>query len=156
MSALLLGLAMALPVDTGWAAGSGSSGSSSKSSSSTSEAALYDQAQRKVYAGDYRGAIPILEKVLGKNRRNADALNLMGFCNRKLGNYNAALDYYQKALAVNSNHVGANEYLGELYLELNDLARAEERLTILVRACNGCAEQKELEEKIAAYKANNS
>jgi tetratricopeptide (TPR) repeat protein len=155
---LALGLAMALPADLGWTAGSGSkksSATSSGSGSASSESALYAEAKAKVDAKDYRGAVPILEKVLAKNARNADALNLMGYCNRKLGDTEEALDYYQKALAIDAAHIGANEYLGELYLELKDLPKAEERLRVLAKACNGCEEQEELEELIAQYKANN-
>lgn len=163
--ALALGLSLALPVDLGWAAGGGGGGSSSSGgssggksnkSSSNSESALYADAKARVDAKDYRGAMPILEKVLAKNSRNADALNLMGYCSRKLGAPSEALKYYQKALAINPRHIGANEYLGELYLEMKNLAKAEERLQVLTRACNGCEEQEELEEKIADYKASNS
>lgn len=161
--ALALGLSLALPVDPGWAAGSGGGGGSSSSgggksskSSSNSESALYADAKSKVEAEDYRGAMPILKKVLAKNSRNADALNLMGYCSRKLGDFDEALEYYQKALAIDADHIGANEYLGELYLQMKDLPKAEERLKVLTDACNGCEEQEELEEAIADYKANNS
>jgi tetratricopeptide (TPR) repeat protein len=163
--ALALGLSLALPVDLGWAAGGGGGGSSSSGgssggksnkSSSNSESALYDDAKARVDAKDYRGAMPILDKVLAKNSRNADALNLMGYCSRKLGDFDEALEYYQKALAIDADHVGANEYLGELYLQMKDLPKAEERLKVLTEACNGCEEQEELEQAIADYKASNS
>ena len=73
----------------------------------------------------------ILDKIIAKDPRNPDALNLMGFCDRKLGNTDEALEYYNKALAIKPNHVGANEYLGELYPELKNLPKAEERLKVL-------------------------
>ncbi len=148
--ALALAVGVALPAAGGFAANSGSS------SSSTSVPALYKQASAKVNAKDYRGAMPILDKIIAKDRRNADALNLMGFCERKLGNTDEALEYYQKALTIKPNHVGANEYLGELYLELKNLPKAEERLKVLAKACNGCEEQQELEEKVEKYRAANN
>jgi Tfp pilus assembly protein PilF len=166
--ALTLAVGVALPNGAGFAANSGggssssggsssgSSGSSNSSSSSNSVPALYKQASAKVDAKDYRGAMPILDKIIAKDRRNADALNLMGFCERKLGNTDEALEYYNKALAIRPNHVGANEYLGELYLELKDLPKAEERLKVLAKACNGCEEQQDLKEKIDKYKAANN
>jgi Tfp pilus assembly protein PilF len=163
--ALALALSVALPADIGFAAGGGGGGSSSSggsssgggsSSKSTSSKNLYAQAKKKIEAEDYRGAKPMLEKLLAKSPRDADVLNLMGYCSRKLGDPDEALAYYQKALAVNPKHIGANEYLGELYLELKDLPKAEERLKVLRQACNGCEEQEELEEKIADYKANAS
>ena len=168
--ALALAVGVALPQGAGFAANSGgggssnsgggssggSSGSSSSSSSSSSVPALYKQASAKVDATDYRGAMAILDKIIAKDPRNPDALNLMGFCDRKLGNTDEALEYYNKALAIKPNHVGANEYLGELYLELKNLPKAEERLKVLAKACNGCEEQQELKEKIEKYKAANN
>ena len=162
--ALALALGVALPHAAGFAANSGggsgssggSSGSSSSSSSSTSVSAMYTQASAKVDATDYRGAMTVLDKIIAKDPHNPDALNLMGFCDRKLGNTDEALEYYNKALAIKPNHVGANEYLGELYLELKNLPKAEERLKVLAKACNGCEEQQELKEKIEKYKAANN
>ena len=88
---------------------------------------------------------------------NADALNLMGFTERKLGDPTDSLTYYNKALAQNPNHLGANEYLGELYLEMKDVKKAEERLAVLQQACGGtCEEYQELKEKIDQFKATNS
>jgi tetratricopeptide (TPR) repeat protein len=163
--ALALAVGVALPAGGGFAANSGGGGSSSggssgggssSSSSSSSVPALYKQASAKADATDYRGAMTILDKIIAKDPRNPDALNLMGFCERKLGNTDEALEYYEKALAIKPNHVGANEYLGELYLELKNLPKAEERLKVLAKACNGCEEQQELKEKIEKYKADNN
>jgi Tfp pilus assembly protein PilF len=166
--ALALAVGVALPHGAGFAANSGggssssggsssgSSSSSNSSSSSTSVSAMYSQASAKVDATDYRGAMTILDKIIAKDPHNPDALNLMGFCDRKLGNTDEALEYYNKALAIRPNHVGANEYLGELYLELKDLPKAEERLKVLAKACNGCEEQQELKAKIDKYKAANN
>jgi len=164
VSTLTLGLALAVPFGVSLAAnsGGGSSGGGSSSSSTTtttsatSESALYRQASAMVDAKDYRGAMPILEKIIAKNPRNADALNLMGFCSRKTGDGDGAEEYYQKALAINPNHLGANEYLGEYYLEEKNLKKAQERLKVLSKACNGCEEQKELEAAIEKFKSGNS
>jgi len=100
-------------------------------------------------------AIPLLQKVVADNARDADAWNYLGFCSRKLGKKEDALGYYQKALAIDPKHKGANEYLGELYLLMNDLAKAEAQLTILKGLCpGGCEELEDLEADIADYKAN--
>src|SRR5262245_26237928 len=66
---------------------------------------------------DYDKAEGYLEKVIAASPDNADALNLMGFSERKLGHPQSALVYYNRALALQPDHLGANEYLGELYLE---------------------------------------
>ena len=43
--------------------------------------------------------------------------------------------FYNEALRIDPNHRGALEYSGELYLMKGDLARAEERLAALDKAC---------------------
>jgi Flp pilus assembly protein TadD len=114
----------------------------------------YAQAVKLFKAGDYAGAIPLLRKSVAADSSNADAYNLLGYSHRKLGQVDAALDHYGKALAIEPRHRGANEYLGALYLELGQLDKAEERLKVLDRACFfGCEEYRELKAKIKAYKA---
>jgi tetratricopeptide (TPR) repeat protein len=166
VSALVLTLGAASPLDSAFAAGggggtsSGSSGSSSGGSSSgggsPSIATEYRKAYAKVEDENYRSAIPILEKIVAKAPRHADALNLLGYSHRKLGNTNKALKYYLTALSADPKHRGANEYLGELYLEMGDLEKAEERLAVLSEVCDGCEEQEDLAEAIAKYKAGQS
>jgi tetratricopeptide (TPR) repeat protein len=67
-----------------------------------------------------------------------------------------ALDYYQKALQIDPEHRGANEYLGELYLQMDRLDLALERLKVLDDDCFfGCKEFDELEDAIEDYRAKN-
>jgi len=76
---------------------------------------------------------------------NADVMNYMGFANRKLARYDLALSYYGQALLLDPHHRGANEYLGELYIEMGRLDDARRQLAVLDRLCPyGCAEQEEL------------
>jgi tetratricopeptide (TPR) repeat protein len=61
---------------------------------------------------------------------------------------------YQKALAINPDHRGANEYLGELYLKTGDLEKARERLSKLQNLCpGGCEEYDDLKKAVGAYQA---
>lgn len=108
-----------------------------------------DTAQKKIDAGDFRGAIPILTVLVQQQPNNADALNLMGYSLRKTGQTEPALQYYNKALALNPRHLGANEYLGELYVELGQMDKAKERLAVLRAACGSCAQQQDLSKAIA-------
>lgn len=102
-----------------------------------------------VDAGDYSTALPQLQALDTKMPNNPDVLNLIGFSLRKTGHADQALDFYNRALALKPDHLGANEYLGELYLELKQPAKAKERLEVLRQACNGaCEEFTELQEKI--------
>ena len=74
-----------------------------------------------------------------------DVLNYMGFASRKLGRFDDALAYYGEALAIDPNHLGANEYLGELYIQMGDLGRARRQLARLDDLCAyGCAQREEL------------
>ena len=105
-------------------------------------------------AGNYAAALPLLQKVVAKNARNADAWNFIGYSHRKLRRLDQALVAYQKALAIKPDHRGANEYIGELYLETGKLAKAKQRLNVLDSACFfGCEEYDELKAAIAAHEA---
>lgn len=74
-----------------------------------------------------------------------DVLTYMGYTQRKLGNYNVAKDYYAQALEVAPNHKGANEYLGELYVETGEMDMANVQLAKLETICQfGCIEEDEL------------
>ena len=146
---LAAGLAIALPAPAVWSMGS----SSDSSSTSPAVTADFATAKKLVDEKKYRDAIPILEQLVAKNPTDADALNELGYSHRELGHQEKALTYYLKALSTEPNHLGANEYLGELYLEMKNLPKAEERLAVLEKACTSCEQYNELKEKIADYKA---
>ena len=103
--------------------------------------------------GGYAEALPLLEKAVAAEPKNADAYNYLGYSHRKLGDREKAFVFYRKALEIKPRHLGANEYLGELYLEMGELQKAEERLAVLDKACFfGCDEYSDLKEAIEAYK----
>jgi tetratricopeptide (TPR) repeat protein len=115
----------------------------------------FDKAEYLIKADKCEEAIPLLQQVVATNARDADALNYLGYCNRKLGKYPDALGYYKRALAVNPKHKGANEYLGELYLRMGDMPKALEQLTVLKGLCpSGCEELEDLQADIDDTKAN--
>lgn len=114
------------------------------------------QYTKLIEAEQFEQAIEKLAEALEKKPDNADLLNLMAFSNRKLGRFDTAMDYYQKALAIEPDHRGANEYLGELYLQLGQLDKAEERLEVLDKECFfGCREFDKLEQAIEEYRRKN-
>ena len=126
------------------------------SGGSEASPADYERAVKLIEAADYGAAVRILEKANRKESGNADVLNMLGYAHRKLGRMETALGFYQEALAIEPRHLGANEYLGELYLETGELGKAEERLAELVAACpSGCEEREELAEAIDAYKSEH-
>ena len=114
----------------------------------------YSMAEQMIEDGNYDRAITLLERVTAKEPKNANALNLLGYSNRQLGNNDVALANYKAALKLNPRHRGANEYMGRLYLIMGELEKAEERLAVLDDACFfGCKEYTMLKEAIADYKA---
>lgn len=144
---LVLAALSGLAPDTALAAGGGGS-------SATTQSGDYRQARALIDDGDYAAALPLLRQVVAREPNNADAYNELGFAQRKLGDREAALLNYRKALAIDPEHLGANEYLGELYLEMGDLVQARERLAALDRACFfGCDEYSELKAAIEDYEA---
>lgn len=128
-------------------------GSSSSSSSSTQRKSVdYENGVKAVNSADYIKAIKLLSKVVAAKPKDADAWNYLGFSNRKLKRFDLALDAYQKALAINPKHRGAHEYLGELYLQTDDLANARKHLKRLDKICFfGCDEYDDLKAAILAY-----
>ena len=112
------------------------------------------QARSLIEKQQFGEAIPFLEKSLAANPKSADTYNLLGYSHRKIGKTDAAFGFYAKALALEPEHRGANEYLGELYLETGQLAKARERLEVLDDACFfPCEEYTELKQAIKAYEA---
>ena len=107
-----------------------------------------------VDAADYQDALARLMVLDKETPNDPDVLNLIGFSLRKTGHPDQALEYYNRALAQKPDHLGANEYLGELYLELKQPVKAAERLAVLRKACGDCEEYAELKEKIALQAAN--
>ena len=81
-----------------------------------------------------------------KNPDQPDILNYLGFAYRKTGDLMMAEVYYLQGLKIDPNHIGINEYLGELYIKTNRIDLAKQRLEIL-KDCT-CEEYDELKELI--------
>ena len=98
----------------------------------------------------YAKAQKLLLKSNSEKPNKADTLNYLGFTTRKLGDYENGEKYYLQGLAIEPNHIGINEYLGELYVATNRLDLAKERLKILEN-CN-CEEYTQLKQIIDGTK----
>ena len=98
----------------------------------------------------YAKAQKLLLKSNSEKPNKADTLNYLGFTTRKLGDYENGEKYYLQGLEIEPNHIGINEYLGELYVATNRLDLAKERLKILEN-CN-CEEYTELKQIIDGTK----
>ena len=100
----------------------------------------------------YEKALTLLIKSNEKKPNKADTLNYLGFTTRKLGDYEGGEKYYLQGLALEPDHIGINEYLGELYVVTNRIDLAKERLNVLAN-CN-CEEYGELKEIIDGTKTS--
>jgi tetratricopeptide (TPR) repeat protein len=113
----------------------------------------YAKGKALVAAKEWADAIIQLEEADKAQPNNADTNNLLGFSNRKLGKLDVSLTYYKKALALDPKHLGAHEYLGELYLMMKDPTKAKAELATLSTLCGTKCEQfLDLKKAIAAYK----
>ena len=75
----------------------------------------------------------------------ADRLNLLGFTARKSGRLDVAGKYYDAALKLHPEHIGALEYQGELFLQLGKIEKAKTNLTKLEKICwKQCSAESEL------------
>ena len=99
---------------------------------------------------NYKKAQKLLIKSNNEKPNKADTLNYLGFTTRKLGDYTNGEKYYLQGLSIEPNHIGINEYLGELYVATNRVNLAKERLKILEN-CN-CNEYNELKAIIEGTK----
>ena len=94
----------------------------------------------------YSKAYDKLIKAYGKDKKNPDILNYLGYTLRKTGDFEKAESYYLKGLELDAGHLGINEYLGELYVQTGRIELAKERLQVL-NGCD-CEEYDELKELI--------
>jgi tetratricopeptide (TPR) repeat protein len=113
---------------------------------------------------DWQGVLDHMSLAIEQRPWQDNAYNLMGFAYRKLGDYAAALEAYDRALTLNPHNRGALEYLGEAYLELDRPDDAKATLDRLAAACRmlahgavdppaTCHEWQELAEAYEAYVA---
>ena len=127
---ILLSLIFLIFSSLAFSAGTNNSASDDRGTSITKD---FKNAQKLIYSKKYEKAIDILisledKKPIGFSK--ADLYNYLGFATRKKNNpnYEDAEEYYLLALSIDANHIGALEYLGELYFETDRLGQAEELL----------------------------
>ena len=144
---------------------SGGVGSASATSGPDDYAAGVEAFKRQ----DWPAVIEHMAKVIDERPWEDEAYNLSGFAYRKLGNYNQALQFYDTALKLNPHNLGALEYLGEAYLEMDRPKDAQAMLDRLDSECQritkaatagsatpDCKEREDLEEALAVYQGGKS
>lgn len=116
-------------------------------------------AREAIKANDFKKSIAELTLAVQEHPGNAELHNLLGYSYRKQATPDLprAFEQYRLALKFDSEHRGANEYIGEAYLMDKKPAKAEEHLAKLKIICGNttCAEYQDLAKSIADYKAKN-
>ncbi|MGQ0620388.1 MAG: tetratricopeptide repeat protein [Panacagrimonas sp.] len=111
----------------------------------------YIAAVELIHRERYGAAIEALRQSEAAFGPHAGILNYLGFAHRKLGKFDQAQAYYAQALQIDPQHLGAHEYLGELYLQMGHVDLALMQLQKLRQLCAfGCAEEEELRRWLAA------
>jgi tetratricopeptide (TPR) repeat protein len=143
------------PSDTG---GSSSKASSSKSSKQkkkndkSSSAKDFIDGYHAAYAliydkDDYQAGITALRALEHDN--NADVATLLGYANRKLGRYDDAKYWYDKALAADPKHALTWSYYGMWHAEQGNVLKAKDDLEQVRLICGTeCKEYVALKEVI--------
>jgi len=98
---------------------------------------------------NFSAALNLLKQADLSYANNADVNNLLGFSSRNLKQFSASARYYQKALSINPNHLGALEYQGELFLQTKKVSAAKKNLAKLKQLCGvNCEEYLDLKKAI--------
>ena len=118
-----------------------------KKSSKLDDNNIYEAARDLAYNRRYEEAITLLK--MAKNQNDPRILNYMGYSNRKLGRVEEGLTYYQAALKADPDYTLVMEYMGEAFLQLNQVDKAREQLTAIEKRCGvTCREYTMLEAEI--------
>lgn len=86
----------------------------------------YEAVREYAYAGQYENAEIVLAGF--DNGDDPRVLNYKGFVNRKLGNMDAAMEYYQQALTIDPDYILARSYMGQGLAAQGDYLGAREQL----------------------------
>ena len=113
----------------------------------------YTAAMAAVKSKDWKQVVERMGAYTQREPNDADGWNELGHAHRRLGDMQPAFEAYGKALKIDPKHRGAHEYLGEAYLQVGDLPKAEQELKTLDKLCFlPCEEYTDLKQGIEAYK----
>jgi cytochrome c-type biogenesis protein CcmH/NrfG len=117
---------------------------------------VLERAAQASARNDWAAAQAVLKDAVAGNPGNAEYHNMYAYNLRKGANPDMSLvfKHYNEALRIEPKHRGANEYLGEAYLMVNNLPKAKEQLATLDKLCFlSCKEYSDLKKSIAEYEA---
>ena len=113
----------------------------------------YKRAYAAIYERhDYAAGIAELKAL--KHDDHPDVANLIGYSNRKLGNYDASKIWYEAALKADPTHVRTWQYYGLWQLERGNQAQAKVHLDRIASLCGvSCPEYRSLAEAMGTVAA---
>jgi tetratricopeptide (TPR) repeat protein len=107
----------------------------------------YRRAHELIQKGEYAAGLAAL-RALGRDD-HPDVANYIGFASRKLGRYDEAKVWYERALAADPTHVRTWQYYGVWHLEQGNRLKAEDHLQQIKLICGTtCSEFKDLKEAL--------
>jgi tetratricopeptide (TPR) repeat protein len=95
----------------------------------------YRAAHALVQAGRYEQALAAFKAL--RQDDHADVANYIGFVSRKLGRYDDAKVWYERALAADPTHVRTWQYYGMWHVEQGNMLKAKDHLDRIRSLCGG-------------------
>ena len=171
LAAELVDFATSLRVDAGAALPSSAFDATASNvvltpSRSCPTSATFDDAEEAIAAEDYSAALVALyavnECILAEAEPSfeADVYNLLGYAHRMStpADYERSELFYSRALQVDPDHLNAQEYLAELYLQTDRYDEARAQRMALAASCSAavgadspCSQLDELDEAFLAH-----
>jgi hypothetical protein len=93
----------------------------------------YKQAYNMIQSGQYEAGIAALRAL--DEDDHPDVANYVGFASRKLGRYDDAKFWYEKALAADPAHVRTWQYYGMWHVEQGNMLKAADHLQKINLLC---------------------
>jgi tetratricopeptide (TPR) repeat protein len=113
---------------------------------------IYNAGYWMARQGQYAEALAVFR--MATDQDDPRILTGIGFSTRKLGDVDAALPYYARALAREPGMVLTRAYLGEAHIQKGNLDAAIAELGEIARRCGTtCEAYAQLSQHIATYKA---
>lgn len=108
----------------------------------------YRQAYDLIQAGKYVEGLAAMH-ALGHDE-HPDVANYIGYASRKLGRYDDAKYWYDKALAADPKHTRTYQYYGMWHLEQGNMLKAQDFLETIRGLCGGtsCKEYASLKDAL--------
>jgi Flp pilus assembly protein TadD len=153
---LLAGVSAVIPTLDARAAGgaSGGGGAGGGGQTTPGKDTNFNRGELALEDGDWKLAVKYFEKAVQVSPGDPDAFNLLAYSYRRLGKLDPAFANYDTALRLDPEHRGAREYLGEAYLMIGEVEKAEDQLAMIKDICGRCSEAKKLKKAIARFKEN--